>query len=306
MKRYFFYLFFLFYTFNLFGQDNCSVFVVNVKGKAEKNINGNWSKIKNNEFLNYNDVIRIDDNSFINLFDKKEKKYFIIFGNRKLVVKDIIYSSSNNSDKQLNNIFVKVLENFANAFSKFAENRNITNLLRASNQKSEVVIISPKNSKVEGDSIIFNWVSSSQNKQFRFLLLDEELNPILDTILYDNNYLKLKNNFSFNKEYIWQLSATNSNKNVIGIFSIPDTTEIYLLKNHLDSLERTFNSLSQCDLYVLKALLCEELGFYSKAFNFYHNALVLSVDKDKYSEFLDGFFTRRKINLKSNDILTYK
>jgi len=306
MKRYFFYLFLLFYTFNLFGQDNFTVFVVNVKGKVEKNINGNWSKVCNNDFLYYNDVIKIDDNSFINLFDKKEKKYFIIFGNRKLVVKDFINSPSNNSEKPLSNIFVKVIENFANAFNKFAENRNITNLLRAANNNSEVIIISPKNSKIEGDSIIFNWVSNNLNKQFKFILLDEELNPIFDTILYDNNFLKLKNNFSYNKEYIWQLSTANSNKNVIGIFSIPDTSEIFSLKNQLDSLDNMFNNLNKYDLFILKALLCEELGFYSKAFHFYQNAIILSGNKDKYSGFLDEYFIRRKINLKSNDILTYK
>lgn len=288
------------------AQDCSSFFVVNVKGNVEKQSSGSWKKIQNNEFLSKDDIIRIKENSFINIFDKNNKKYFVVHGIRTLSIKDLINSPKNIAETPLNNVLVKTLQNFANVFNKFTENRDIKNLFRSSNYTSEVVLISPKNSKVFGDSIAFYWISRNNVRNVRFVLLNEELSIIIDTTINNNNYFILKNTLEPKKEYIWQISLPDDKKNVLGIFSIPDTLEILSLNKQLDSIENIINIDNKYDLLILKALVCEELSFHSKAYSLYQQVMIDSNDKDKYKHFLDSYFMRRKINLLFDDVLTNK
>ena len=290
-----------------FSQNHEDFFVVNVKGKITKRSgNQNWQNVKCNDLLKRNDFISIGDKSFLNVYDDRSKQYFVIHGIRSFTLNDLIDNKIDSETKPVNNVFVKAFENLANAFSNLNDKLSIKEIFRSSQSSQDIVAIMPRNTKVFGDDILFEWIAKDTLTTVQFLLLDENLNLILDTLIYKKSSFLLQSKLEPGKEYVWQLSYENSRKKVINYFSTADQDDLTLLMNRLDSLSIYFPSLKTPNYFVMKGLISEEGGYRFSAYCSYKQAFFLSGCDEKYGKIIEDYFNRQKMNLKFKDILSYK
>jgi hypothetical protein len=295
----------LFVTF-VNAKNNPIYFVVNVKGKTFKQIETQkWQEIKNNQLLSENDYISIGANSFINLYDDLNKKYFVINGIRKFALKDLADNKIVSDSRQVNNILVRAFEDLANAFSGFADSRGLKTIFRSADMQ-ELIAVMPRNTKISCDTLKFEWITRDNFLPIKLLILDENLNPVFDTLVMNRNSCSIIKKLEQGKEYVWQISAADRKKNIINYFSIPDDNEIRLFNNKLDSLNQLMGALDMPNYFMLKGLISEESGFEAAAYSFFKQAYYMADDKDKYGKIIEEFFNRQKINLKYTDILSQR
>jgi len=287
-------------------QNSSDFFVVNVKGKiTKKTETQKWRYVDYNDRLTGNDEINIGENSFINLYDKANNKYFVIHGKRNIKIKDLCDNKFIKDEKPVNGILVKAFESLANAFSGFAESRSLKNLFRSSDIRHGLLALMPRNTKITGDTIVFEWIANDKSRPVKLLLLDENFNHIFDTVIVGNNVCSFTNKMVQNREYVWQISAAD-NKNIINYFSIPGDEELSLFRNRLDSLDKIIFAPESPNYYILKGMLCEESGYSALAYSELKKAYFLSVEKEKYGKIIEEFLNRQKINIKYTDVLPYR
>lgn len=281
----------------LFSQEPGNFFVINKKGQVT---GANGKEIKVNDFLRHNDRISIGENSFINIYDRNDQKYYIIHGVRSVYLKKLVDNEYEN--EPVNSVLVKAFEKLANAFNSFASSRSLKEIFRSSSPEENLVVISPKNCKVFCDTVAFRWHFSSNDNLIKFILLDENLNPVFDTVVYSKQIKLPKSILQQGKEYVWQIS-NSSEKRLLNYFMVATQEEYNNYSVQLDSLKNIVSTEDNSNLKILSALIAEEYGFNTEAFEFYKEAIVSSGNKKEYCNMFNSFLKRQKIDLKYTDIV---
>ena len=287
-------------SYYVFSLKNDLLLVINFKGTVMKREGDKWRSVVLNEFLGANEKVYIAKNGFINLFDDGKKEYFVIHGEREfdlsnMVTNTKVYSGSSDA-------LVKALEKFANIFLSVTESESSKKSFRAFDN-IDIIPIYPKNGKVSENLVNFSWLKKIHGEKVRFTLLDEEFNSIIDTIVSENHISYRFPVYECGKEFLWQVASLDEKSQVVSQFRSPCESDLSSFKSMIDSLDIFFSDNKSQNYYMIKGILCEDMGFYLDSYESYKQAYLMSNKETEYENAINDFLSRQEVNATILDIL---